>query len=164
MVPRRSKRRSELEHAVLDAGRRVSQAAVVYHSKVAAHFGLGATDMKALDLIQSAGPLTPSELAERMGFAPASVTAMVDRLQARGLLRRVPHPTDGRRLLVEFEPSAVNVLAPVYAPFFSSLADMLADYSDSELALIARAFTDVADRQMTAANQLDPEMHGPMRT
>ncbi len=128
---------------------------MLYHSKVAAHFGLGATDMKALDLIQSRGPLTPADLAEHMGFAPASVTAMMDRLEAKGLLRRVPHPSDGRRLLVEFDPRATELLAPVYGPFFASLEEMLTNYDDAELAVIARAFTDVAERQLAAANDLD---------
>lgn len=146
--------RSELERAVLEAGRLVGRAAVVYHSKVAEQFGLGATDMKALDLIQSSGPVTPADLAERLGFAPASVTAMMDRLETKGLLRRVPHPSDGRRLLVEFHPDAVALLAPVYEPFFTSLQEMLGAYEDRELAVIERAFNDVAQRQLAAANQL----------
>jgi DNA-binding MarR family transcriptional regulator len=151
----RRRSRSDLEQAVLDAGRLVSRAAVLYHSKVAEHFGLGATDMKALDLIQSSGPLTPADLAERLGFAPASVTAMMDRLEAKGLLRRVPHPSDGRRLLVEFDPDATAQLAPVYGPFFASLQAMVASYRLDELAIIERAFVDVAERQLTAAQELD---------
>ena len=151
--------RSELEQAVLEMGRLVSRAAVIYHSKVAERFGLGATDMKALDLIQASGPITPADLAERLGFAPASVTAMMDRLEAKGLLRRVPHPSDGRRLLVEFHPGAMAVLAPVYEPFFTSLQEMLTGYDDRELAVIERAFNDVAQRQLAAASQLDDDPH-----
>lgn len=153
--------RAELEQAVLDAGRLVGRAAVVYHSKVAERFGLGATDMKALDLIQSSGPLTPADLAERLGFAPASVTAMLDRLEAKGLLRRVPHPSDGRRLLVEFHPDAVTLLGPVYEAFFTSLREMLSGYDDRELAVMERAFNDVAQRQLAAAHQLDVDPSRP---
>jgi DNA-binding MarR family transcriptional regulator len=154
MPKRRPTARAELEQSVLDAGRRVSQAAVLYHSRVAAHFGLGATDMKALDLVQSLGPLTPADLADRLGFTPASVTALLDRLEAKRLLRRVPHPSDGRRRLVEFDPDAMARLHPVYAPFFTSLHEMLATYTDHELAIIDRAFRDVADRQLAAAHDL----------
>ena len=141
--------------AVLDAGRRVSQASVIYHTKVAERFGLGATDMKALDLIQSEGPTTPSELADRMGFARASITAMIDRLEAKRLLRRVAHPNDGRRLVVEFDPAAIQALAPIYGPFFESLAEMVEDYTVAELRVVERAFNDVASRQWAAADQLD---------
>jgi DNA-binding MarR family transcriptional regulator len=154
MPTRRSTTRTDLEQSVLDAGRLVSQAAVLYHSRVATHFGLGATDMKALDLVQQRGPLTPGAIAEQLGFAPASVTAMVDRLEAKRLLRRVPHPSDGRRRLVEFDPEAMARLQPVYASFFTSLNEMLAGYDDHELAVIDRAFRDVAERQLAAAHEL----------
>ena len=140
---------------MLDAGREVSRAAVVFHGKVAERFGLGSTDMKALDLLQAEGPLAPSALGDRLGLAPASITAIVDRLAAKQLVRRRAHPTDGRRLLVEFDPEAMVLLAPLYAPFFQSLSEMLDGYSTSELEVIARAFGDVAERQMTAARALD---------
>ena len=151
-----SEGRAELIDDVLQAGRQLGAAAVIFHTKVAECFGLGATDMKALDLIQRAGPLTPSELGEQMGFAPASVTAIIDRLEAKHFLRRRPHPSDGRRLLVEFDRSAFERLAPMYEGFVTSLLEMLEDYSDTELELIARAFSDAAARQHIAARALHP--------
>lgn len=156
MTPSPDVSRAELRDAVLEAGRRVSQAAVIYHSKVAERFGLGATDMKALDLIQSDGPISPSDLATRLGFARPSVTAIIDRLEAKNLVRRVAHPEDGRRLLIEFDPAAIDRLAPVYGPFFESLKDALDGYTADELAVIARSFNDFAARQKAAADQLDP--------
>ena len=146
-----------LVDAVLQAGRRLGAAAVIFHTRVAESFGLGPTDMKALDLIERSGPLTPSELGERMGFAPASVTAILDRLEAKRFLRRLPHPSDGRRLLVEFDPSAFARLAPMYEGLVTSLEEMLAGYDDTELELIARAFSETADRQLAAALQLRPQ-------
>jgi DNA-binding MarR family transcriptional regulator len=40
-------------------------------------------------------------LAGRLQVHPTSVTNAVDRLEAAGLVRRRPHPDDGRALLVE---------------------------------------------------------------
>ena len=40
-------------------------------------------------------------MGERLQLHPTSVTNIVDRLQADGLVRRVPHPTDRRATLVE---------------------------------------------------------------
>jgi hypothetical protein len=57
--------------------------------------------------------------------------------------------------LVEFDPAAVHVLAPVYGPFFESLAEMVENYTIAELGLIARAFDDVATRQKVAADDLN---------
>jgi DNA-binding MarR family transcriptional regulator len=47
-------------------------------------------------------PLTKASL--RLQVHPTSVTNAVDRLEAAGLVRRVPHPTDGRATLVEITP------------------------------------------------------------
>ncbi|WP_073455950.1 MarR family winged helix-turn-helix transcriptional regulator [Pseudonocardia thermophila] len=40
-------------------------------------------------------------MGERLQLHPTSVTNIVDRLQADGLVRRIPHPTDRRATLVE---------------------------------------------------------------
>jgi DNA-binding MarR family transcriptional regulator len=40
-------------------------------------------------------------MGERLQLHPTSVTNIVDRLQADGLARRTPHPTDRRATLVE---------------------------------------------------------------
>ena len=78
---------------MLFAGRRVGQAAVLFHTKVAAHFGLGPPDIKALDLIERQTRIAPSELAQQLGLAPASVTAMINRLESKRLIRRIAHAT-----------------------------------------------------------------------
>jgi DNA-binding MarR family transcriptional regulator len=46
-------------------------------------------------------PLTLRALAERLGADPPYVTLMVDDLEERGLVRRMPHPEDRRAKLVE---------------------------------------------------------------
>jgi DNA-binding MarR family transcriptional regulator len=40
-------------------------------------------------------------MGERLMIHPTSVTNIVDRLEAQGLVARVPHPTDGRTTLAE---------------------------------------------------------------
>jgi DNA-binding MarR family transcriptional regulator len=48
-----------------------------------------------------AGRLPMRVMGERLQLHPTSVTNIVDRLQADGLVRRIPHPTDRRATLVE---------------------------------------------------------------
>lgn len=53
------------------------------------------------------GRLPMRVMGERLQLHPTSVTNIVDRLQADGLVRRTPHPTDRRATLVEItEPGA----------------------------------------------------------
>src|SRR3712207_9587219 len=63
---------------------------------VAARQGLSASEEKALDLLERAGPLTAGELARQTGLAPASVTGVVNRLERKGFARRIPNPDDRR--------------------------------------------------------------------
>lgn len=47
------------------------------------------------------GSLPMAKASARLQVHPTSVTNAVDRLQAADLVKRVPHPTDGRATLVE---------------------------------------------------------------
>jgi DNA-binding MarR family transcriptional regulator len=44
--------------------------------------------------------LTPGEIARRLGLSTPTVTRATSRMEAAGLLRREPHPTDRRMVLV----------------------------------------------------------------
>ncbi len=50
-------------------------------------------------------------IGDRLQVHPTSVTNAVDRLEADGLVRRVPHPTDRRALLVEITQGGRDIAA-----------------------------------------------------
>ncbi|MFJ3231064.1 MarR family winged helix-turn-helix transcriptional regulator [Streptomyces sp. NPDC086787] len=58
------------------------------------HHGLTPQQVKVLFAVEEALPMR--RLAERIGTDPSNLTGMVDRLQQRGLVERVPDPTDRR--------------------------------------------------------------------
>lgn len=47
------------------------------------------------------GALPLGKMGKRLMIHPTSVTNIIDRLEQQGLVRRVPHPTDGRTTLAE---------------------------------------------------------------
>jgi DNA-binding MarR family transcriptional regulator len=47
------------------------------------------------------GRLAPGEIAERLIVTSASVTSLLDTLEKRGYVRRIAHPDDRRKLIVE---------------------------------------------------------------
>jgi MarR family transcriptional regulator, organic hydroperoxide resistance regulator len=57
---------------------------------------LGLTAAQATALRELTGPMTMSELAERMSCEPSNATVVVDKLEGQGLLERRPHPSDRR--------------------------------------------------------------------
>ncbi len=50
------------------------------------------------------GSLPLGKMGERLQVHPTSVTSIVDRLEAAGLVLRRPHPDDGRAVLAEITP------------------------------------------------------------
>ncbi|GAA2555784.1 MarR family winged helix-turn-helix transcriptional regulator [Pseudonocardia hydrocarbonoxydans] len=75
--------------------------------------GLTFARYEALVLLTFArsGRLPMRVMGERLQLHPTSVTNIVDRLQADGLVRRVPHPTDRRATLVEITDSGAELRA-----------------------------------------------------
>ena len=52
---------------------------------------------KLLRILQENNGMSSRELADRMGIRPASLTEMLNRLEADGILTRQPDPADQRR-------------------------------------------------------------------
>ncbi|HKA30817.1 MAG TPA: MarR family transcriptional regulator [Candidatus Binatia bacterium] len=126
----------KLRTALLTAGREYSASAVMFHGAVAARFGLSATDLKTLDILQRQGTRTAGELAAHTGLATPSVTALIDRLEAKGLLRRVRGREDRRRVLVELTPALEKEVAPLFGPLSRRMLARFERYSAREIELI----------------------------
>ena len=82
------------------------------------------------------GRMTAGQLATAARLTTGAVTAVVDRLERVGLVRRVPDPGDRRRVLVEVTPKLAEVSAPVFGPLGQEGAEWIANYSDEELELV----------------------------
>ncbi|HUJ55063.1 MAG TPA: MarR family transcriptional regulator [Gaiellaceae bacterium] len=101
---------------------------------VADHLGINRTDQRALDVLDQRGRLTAGELAEAMHLTSGAVTTVVDRLEKRGLAKRVRDPDDRRRVLVECSPKLARVGAEFYGA--EEVPGFFDDYSDEQLALL----------------------------
>ena len=55
---------------------------------------------KLLYVLWQTEGISSAELADKAGLAPTTLTAMLDRMEQSGLVRRVPHETDRRRLRI----------------------------------------------------------------
>lgn len=69
------------------------------------------TQLSALTSLDLAGALTPSELAEAERVQPPTMTRIVAKLADLGLVQRVPHPTDGRQVILSATRSGRAMLA-----------------------------------------------------
>ncbi len=126
--------------------RRVQQAGVEANQELARRLGVGITDVAALEHLSAASsPLGPVELGHRLGIRSASATALVDRLEQSGHVRREARPDDRRRVaLVPSEDSGVAVMAAL-APMLADIEAAAARLTESEAAAVTQFLTEAAD-------------------
>lgn len=135
-------------------GRENSNAAVMFHSAIGERMGLGMTEEKTLDLLQRLGPLTAGEIGQQTGLAPASVSGLIDRLEAKWLVRRVRDVKDRRRVIVEINHERLAGFGELFDPLVTGLAELYERYSDGELELIADFLHRATQIQKTATTHL----------
>ncbi|MGY1709678.1 MarR family winged helix-turn-helix transcriptional regulator [Geodermatophilus sp. SYSU D00758] len=104
--------------------------------------GLGRTDVRALVAIMDAArqgqALTAGALGSAVELSSASVTALVDRLERVGHVRRVRDPEDRRRVALEISDTAMDAGAEFFGGLQRDLVAALAGYDDAELAAVRR--------------------------
>lgn len=151
-------KRDETLRRLMEVGRVHSGVTVMFHSAIAAKQGLNATEEKTLDLLERHGPLTAKDLARLTGLAPASVTGLVDRLETKGFARRVAHPTDKRRVLVELNQEKIGELAVFFEDWARDIVAACEEFSTEELETVVRFLTVMAERQREAAARLSSQV------
>jgi MarR family transcriptional regulator, organic hydroperoxide resistance regulator len=76
-------------------------------------YGLHPGQEFLLTALWERSPRSPSDLAHSCSVEPPTVTRMVGRLEAAGLVTRTPDPGDGRAVLVELTPAGEALREPV---------------------------------------------------
>lgn len=90
----------------------------------ARRMAINATDMQALRLLDLHGEMGPTELGRRLDLRSASVTVLLDRLEATGYVERVRDEHDRRRVTVRALPDALELLFDTWAPVVRALDDV----------------------------------------
>ena len=97
------------------------------------------THLSALSSLQRHGPMSPGELAAHERVQPPSMTRVVVALEGMGLVSRTPHPTDGRQVVIDLTPAAVDLLAEEARAREAWLAGQLQQLSAEERVTLREA-------------------------
>jgi DNA-binding MarR family transcriptional regulator len=99
-------------HPVIDSLRALNMVLQRNRTRFAARFGVTVADTMVISQLAGApgGRLRPGVLAEQLGLGSGTVTAMLDRLEAAGLVARVANPEDRRSSLVQLQPKGRRAL------------------------------------------------------
>ena len=111
---------------------------VLLHSAIASKSGINVTDMQCINLLQLRGPMTPGQLAEAMFLTTGgAITAVVDRLEKAGMVRRRRDEQDRRRVIVEaVEDGPTAGLSSRFEPVAEIYAELLGDFTDEQLEVV----------------------------
>jgi DNA-binding MarR family transcriptional regulator len=112
-----------------------------YDEAVGEVYGLGSAERLCLSFLLE-GPQTASAIARQIRLTPAAVTALIDRLEARGYVRRKPDPTDRRKVFVEMAEATLKLAREAYLPLQEAGAVNLGRYTEAELKLFVKFLGD----------------------
>lgn len=108
-----------------------------------------------LGLLRDRGPMSPSELGERLIVTRATVTGLVDSLQRRGFVTRSPNPSDRRGLVVEITPEGLVVLKQVRSLIHEHETSWMSVFTDAELGTYIDLLHRIQDNVIAATEPMD---------
>jgi MarR family 2-MHQ and catechol resistance regulon transcriptional repressor len=97
-----------------------------------ANTGLCLTDFAALEALLHKGPLTITEIQDKVRLASGSMTAAVDRLEKLGLVLRKSSPSDRRARVVELTAKGKKLAASSFERHAKDLEALMAGLSEKE--------------------------------
>jgi DNA-binding MarR family transcriptional regulator len=142
MYRRRDTRREQLAAQITNDLRRYAvEAQHIGHAFANLH-GLNATDLQALVAVMDAemlgDPITPSRLGEQLNLSSGSVTALLDRLERAGHIRRSRDTADRRRILLHYADRGAALAMQFFQPLGSRTDRVMAEFSEDELEVVHR--------------------------
>lgn len=125
--------------------RRVAHSLDVYSKRVTATTGLTLSQLFVLHALRELGPCSAGVLSKAASISGATLTMILDRLAARGLITRLRDNRDRRQVRCGLTPSGESLLrrAPPLLPI--AFLDALADLPAARTRTIAHAVKRLAD-------------------
>jgi MarR family 2-MHQ and catechol resistance regulon transcriptional repressor len=95
--------------------------------------GLSLTQFGVLEALLHKGPLTQRELGRKVLTSPGNLTEVIDRLAARGLVRRGPSPADRRAVQVTLTEAGEGLIRRLFPPHAQDITRAMAGLQGAEL-------------------------------
>ena len=102
------------------------------------------SDLVAYEHIRLYGPLSAKDVAQRVQMGSGATTALIDRLEQRGYVKRAAHPTDRRSVMVQALTTEPLSVAKLDA-FLERLVARIARLEPPQQQLISAFFKDITE-------------------
>jgi DNA-binding MarR family transcriptional regulator len=120
----------------MTACREFTSAVDVVNQLIAERMGVNRTDHRVLEILNRRGAMTAGDLAHAAHLTTGAVTAVVDRLEGVGYVRRVRDTDDRRRVLIDRTLESTRTAMRYYQPFMSATFEAMTKYSTEELEVV----------------------------
>jgi DNA-binding MarR family transcriptional regulator len=130
----------ELDEIVMRIGMAVMRwqdATQAYDEAVGERLGLNLAERRCLSFLYG-GSQSAGAIAQATSLTPAAVTALIDRLEARGLVARTRSAEDRRKVMVEVTEEAKRATDRYYQPIAEEGGRFLATFALQELQAMER--------------------------
>lgn len=131
------------EAGIVAACRELHASIDALDERAAKVLGISRNDLRCLNLLER-GPVSPSRIAEALGLTKGTVTVLLDRLEKKNLVKRMPAPEDRRAVIVEATRQAWQSLASIYRPFGEALVGLSFAYGQQRASATTTALLDIA--------------------
>jgi len=128
--------REQIINNLLLSTRKEIRAAILFVNTMSEITGMHSTDIKCLDFLSDVKFATAGELAKITGLTTGAITAVIDRLEKIGFVKREADSKDRRKIIVRIVAEHPNNLELVRNIFVDKLPNNLSEYKDEELNLI----------------------------
>ena len=94
--------------------------------------GLTLPRLRLVERLHCHGPAMMRTLADELDLSPRNMTALVDSLEADGLVARRPHPTDRRATMIELTAGGSEAAEAVLSPAMGAMSCLFTDLSPAQ--------------------------------
>jgi MarR family transcriptional regulator, 2-MHQ and catechol-resistance regulon repressor len=129
-------------------------------SRSIAEFDVGASDFAALEALLHKGPLTVKQLGEKVLLTSGSMTAALDRLEKRGLVKRGDDARDRRARVIDLTPAGRELIERAFACHRDAMEEALKGFSEGEriiLLPLLRSLGRTAEQNFNAPTTTDKQ-------
>jgi len=99
--------------------------------------------------------VSPKLIIGDLGLTSGSGTALLDRLEKAGYIRRLPNPDDRRGILVELDREAAAKPIEQYAKMQASYRSVTDEFTEAELEVVARFLDRISEN--AASRRPEPD-------
>ncbi|TCP38723.1 MarR family winged helix-turn-helix transcriptional regulator [Rhodovulum marinum] len=128
----------------LIALRRILRATELYGRELAKAAGLTAVQIRVLQIVAETGTSTPKAISARMGVSQPTMTTLIDRLVAKGLVERRRSETDRRQMNIFITPAGRDAIDRAPDPLHDRYVEAFDALPDWEQAMLVAALERVA--------------------